>query len=126
MFKKLISSVFMVLLASVAYGFEYVHNDLDGAIALAKKENKHVLMIFSANRCRFCQYLKADLPKLNTDNYVVCVIDTDENQQITKSFKVSSLPTSIIISVQTGDQKVISRNTGYTKSSYSSWLEKHK
>lgn len=126
MFKKFFSLYLVGILGFCALGFEYLDNDLDSAIYLAKKEDKNVLMIFSADRCRYCQYLKADLPTLETNDYVVCIIDTDKNPQITKSFKVSSLPTSIIISVKSGDQKIISRNSGYSKSSYQSWLNKNK
>lgn len=126
MFKKLLSSIFIALLSANTYGLEYLQNDLDSSIALAKEENKHVLMIFSANRCRYCQYLKADLPKLNTEGYITCIIDTDQNPQIAQSFKVSSLPTSVIISVKTGDQRIVARNSGYSKSSYQSWLDKNR
>lgn len=104
----------------------FMGDNLDDAIFKAKQENKHVLMIFSSNGCRYCQYLKADLPKLDTSSYIVCIIDTNDHPEITKSFKVSSLPTSIIISVQTGDQRIVSRNSGYSKSSYSEWLGKNK
>lgn len=113
-------------MSSFSDNMNFAGDNLDDAILKAKQENKHVLMVFSSERCRYCQYLKADLPQLDTSGFVVCIIDTNQYPEISQSFKVSSLPTSIIISVQTGDQRIVSRNSGYTKSSYSAWLGQNK
>jgi hypothetical protein len=98
--------------------------DLDLAVVKAKESNKDILLIFSMDNCAFCRILERDLPTFNTDNYVVCIVDTTHDNRIAKSFGIIIYPTSLIVSVN-GEQKIVDSNIGYSQKTYKLWLQKN-
>lgn len=118
--------LFLVLLypQHKQYTVNFNKLDLDSAVAQAKNENKDILIIFSMDNCEFCRMLERDLPNLNTENFVVCIVDTTHDNKIAKSFGIILYPTSLIVSVN-GHQKIKDSYTGYSQTKYKIWLEKN-
>lgn len=112
--------VSLLIVASVisfgarAYGENaYFVDNLPDAISLSEDTHKPVLLIFSAKWCKFCRILKEDLQEQKAvqtlDNYIVCVIDTDKNKDLSKEYRVKNMPDSRILK----DKKEISQKIGY-------------
>jgi len=104
---------------------QYVYNDeYEKCLSLSKKYQKNILLIFSADWCPHCRKLKNGLEKIEkSKKYIICIVDTDKNKQLTREYKIKSLPTSIIIDV---DTNIVSSRTGYSKDEYERWIETQK
>lgn len=105
----------------------FVYDDYDKAISLAKEFDKNLIIVFGADWCPYCVVLKNDAKNISEfKNYIVCFIDTDkkeENQSIINKFRPRSLPMSVMIN---DDEQLISKHTGYRNSSYKSWLNSNR
>lgn len=82
------------------------------------QKQKKVLMVFSADWCKYCQYLKKDLPKFDLKDYEVKIINFDKRKDLVKKYNIHSLPTSIIIF----ENQEKSRMEGYQKNKYLKWI----
>lgn len=100
-------------------------SDLDVSIEVAKKEQKNVLVIFTLDNCKYCDFLKADLVNIKyIDSYVVCALDSRENKRLTGKMGIKKWPTSVVISVSKENQGEASRFVGYSdKADYEQWLK---
>lgn len=100
-----------------------VNDNFDGAVDLAQKYNKKLMIIFGAEWCPYCQELKKDLKNIKQLNqYIICILDIDNKSSNGKAIsllKPKSLPTSIYLDK---DLKELSRKTGYKNKDYLSWL----
>jgi hypothetical protein len=85
-------------------------------------KDQRVLLILGADWCIYCNKLKADMDTMDLSDYEVRVFNVDYNKDISARYRVSSLPTSIIIL----DGKEVSRKVGYIKSDYIKWLNSNK
>ena len=97
----------------------------------AKKVSKNlgfdVLVIFSADWCKYCKTLKKDLSKdlsvSELQDLIICIVDVDSNPQLKRSYQVSSIPDSVYLS----KNKVKSRRKGYNDlGNYLKWLKSNK
>ena len=80
---------------------------------------RNVLIIFGADWCKYCRVLKGDMPKMNLDGYVICIVDVTKNKDLKNSHGVSSLPTSIVME----KGKEVARTVGYSAQQYKDWLD---
>lgn len=98
--------------------------DYNIALQISKETKQNVVLVFSASWCGFCKTLKKDLPDIKGfDNKIICIVDSDVEKKLTRTFKIRSLPTSILVS-PSGDE--LDRISGYDKSSYEGWLKSNK
>jgi hypothetical protein len=118
----LLSTIFLF---STAQALELKQLSLDQSIAIAKEQNKNLLIIFSIDNCIYCDMLKNEVIMFNIDNYVLCIVDVTNNQEISKAFKLRIFPTSVILSVQKNEEKIIDTYIGYNKDKYSQWIIKN-
>jgi thioredoxin-like negative regulator of GroEL len=97
--------------------------DFEDAIALSESSKMPVLVVFSADWCKFCSILKEDIDKgvyaKETDKYIVCFIDIDQREDLKKEYQVSSIPDSRILKHKIEKSRLI----GYDKIRYRKWLE---
>lgn len=89
--------------------------------AMREKERK-VILVFGAEWCPHCVLLKEHLKEMNLDGYLVCLVDVDSNREAKKAHSVRVLPTSIILK----DGEEVSREKGFDKKKYDSWVEKNR
>ena len=98
-----------------------ITDNISVAIGISKETNRPILLIFSADWCKYCQFLKDDLSQFeNINKFVVCVINSDEQKSLYKEMGVRNLPTSIILDNKDHQEK--SRKIGYLKKEYEHWL----
>ena len=93
------------------------------AVSLSKTSNKRLLAIFVSDNCVYCSTLKnkiasGDLDSLLEDK-IICYVNTVDNAELTSSMNVKMIPDSIIIY----DDKIESRNKGYSRLEYKRWLK---
>lgn len=68
-----------------------------------------VLLDFSASWCPPCQATKPEVAKLKAQGYPVRVVDVDESPGLAKRFRVSGIPTFIVVDT---DGSELARTTG--------------
>lgn len=91
-------------------------------ILLTKPVNAEDLIVFSADWCPSCVVLK-DFLKNNRQKikkYDLQILDIDVNKDLQRKFRVTRIPTSIIIS---DDGKELNRIIGYSPTTYTRWLQ---
>jgi thioredoxin 1 len=114
--------IFLLASASFCYSNDttILYEEYEAAVSIANEQDKPILLIFSADWCGYCNKLKTEILVDNTtSDYVVCVLNTDNNKAISKKFRTRSLPTSVII--RKGEEST--RKVGYKgKDDYISWL----
>lgn len=121
---KQISFILMLFLSLTSYSYatDYL-TDLEDAKIVAKENDQNILLIFSADYCKFCKNLKDEILVSNlTDNLVVCVIDIENNKILSRKYRARNLPTSIILD---HNFQETTRIVGYNNEKYVSWLEKN-
>lgn len=119
---KKVSFIIMLCLSFInnSYAADYF-TDLNDAKVVAKQNSQDLLLIFSADYCKFCKSLKDEILSSNlTDNFVVCVIDIESNRILSRKFKARNLPTSIVVDDNLNEK---SRIVGYNNQKYVVWLE---
>lgn len=119
---KKVSLIIMLCLSFInnSYAVDYF-TDLNDAKVMAKQNSQDLLLIFSADYCKFCKSLKNEILSSNlTDNFVVCVIDIESNRILSRKFKARNLPTSVVVDDNLNEK---SRIVGYNNEKYILWLE---
>lgn len=99
----------------------FIIDSLQEAQKISESTNKPILVIFGTESCTYCGYLKRDIlhNKLpETDEYIICSINIDKNENLQKEYKVSAIPDSRIFRrfKETGSIK------GYDRPKYIKWL----
>lgn len=128
---KNIAKIIYLLLIILNLDYSYsedsfiLYNNIDDTIKLSKEFDRPALIIFSADWCKHCNSLKNDFSNkkiVETDSFIVCIIDTDFDAEYAKKFNVKILPTSIILQ----NNKEKDRKIGYINNEYKTWLQKQK
>jgi thiol-disulfide isomerase/thioredoxin len=100
------------------------------ALAAAKSDGKHLMVVFTAEWCGPCRSYKGStlsdkevLQELE-DNFHYYLMDTDEEKALAKKFRISSLPTTKIIDK---NEKVVDTKVGIvSKRDMLKWLENNR
>jgi thioredoxin-related protein len=85
----------------------------EDAKVIAKQVDQPMILIFSASWCPHCLKLKQDITD-NTEEFpdtTICIVDVDDNEKLTKEFKVKKIP-KIVMFDNKGKQ--IKEITGYS------------
>ena len=121
---KYILAIVILLFINVGYAENLVIVDnLDVAKHEAKETNSTLVVIFSAEWCKYCTILKSDIENNPNDlkNHVICIIDYDSQRDLVDSFNVKTIPDSIILDPI--ENKIVKRKRGYSNfTDYKKWL----
>lgn len=94
-------------------------SNIEDAIVLQQNTDIDLILIFTADWCRFCDKLKNDIvsDELMLSDKIVCYIDIDKSRKIAKQYGVKTIPDSRLIKNQKEIKKVIGYNnkTQYIK-----------
>ena len=97
----------------------------EDALNRAKKEDKHVLLLFVADWCDFCKRMEAtwqdeDVKKA-MEKYVVYTVNTDKERSLALQYEVSTIPAYVIIN---NEEKVLKKDKGFKGSrTFERWLK---
>lgn len=129
--KKLVVSIVALICCAAAFAAEPPKGwtaDIDSALAKAKKEHKHVLVLFTGSDwCGWCKKLKKEtldsgsFKKFAKSKLILVYFDFPRNdpppakqmetqKKWAKSAKVGGYPTTVILN---GDGKVVTSIVGY-------------
>ena len=128
MIKKTIAFVLACLIGGTAYVRPPVFmNNYESAVKVSNDLGIDILLVFSADWCKYCKMLKKDLSasvsKDELKDLIICTINVDENTKIKKEYSVSSIPDSVYLS----KNKIKSRRKGYNDlSNYLKWLKSNR
>ena len=110
--KKYVLIVFAVMLlalASAVYSIDFdnsqvqglnITRDVDGALNMAKSENKTVMMVFDKDGCVYCDMFKKDVlsnpdvQNVLNGNCVVAFVDIYKHPDIANKYKVFGTPST--------------------------------
>lgn len=97
------------------------------ALKLAKKHKREILLYFGAEWCSFCKKMKNEtiLNKEVTTKlckeYVVCLIDVDQDKTTTNKYSVSGIPTYMVVNSQ---ETILIRDSGFkAPANFLYWLQ---
>lgn len=107
--KYLLSLILSILCLNIYANPPIYVNSLEDAVVLQKSIEHDILLIFSSDKCTYCNILKKDLEDMNIENKIICIVDIDKNMNIKKQYRVSVIPDTRIIS----KGKDIKRIVGY-------------
>jgi thioredoxin-like negative regulator of GroEL len=94
------------------------HKDLRAAHRVAVRDDKPLLILFSASWCTYCHKLQREtlgekpMVAYVEKNFVPVLLDFDKDHAIAKVLEVESLPCTVVLSPQAD---LLSRVTGYAK-----------
>lgn len=112
----------VIIMSALSANDSFVLRSLIEAQNLSQQTKQPILLIFGNDNCRFCNNLKQDIinnelsPNIN--KYIICYLDTTENEEMKIKYKVSTIPDSIVIFDQTEKARI----KGYSKDTYLKWL----
>ena len=87
-------------------------SSLVDSVALSETSDKEILVVFTADWCKYCSIMKQDIskaPKVVNDK-IVCYVDYDTNNDLVKEYKVKLIPDYFILK----NRMEIRRKVGYT------------
>jgi len=101
---KIVYSLILITTIFCSIGFAennppvFTDNLLD-AIALSESSEKDILVVFSAEWCKFCKILEKDIVQNPAafDNLVICYVDIDNNKDLAKIYNVGKIPDYFIL-----------------------------
>jgi thioredoxin-related protein len=103
------------------------YNNFSEAIDASQKYNKNVFVYFGAEWCSWCKKMKSEVlfekevrENLNKE-YIICILDIDQESKEAKKFKVSSVPAYMIID---SSESIVEKTSGYKpKDEFLNWLK---
>lgn len=121
MFKKL--ALILCLSTGVIYAEDGVFiDDPERAFVFAKDHKKDVLLVFTADWCKYCKIMQDDIrgDLKVVDDMVVCYVDFDSRKDLVENYKVGTIPDSMVYEA---GQVELGRRLGYTGlDSFRAWL----
>ena len=93
--------------------------DIDGAVNMSQTENKSLAIIFDSDSCVYCDMLKedvlsnSDVQKQLNEDYIVLLVNINENPKFADKYKVYGTPTIKFID---SDGRIIHSIDGYVDS----------
>jgi thioredoxin-related protein len=96
----------------------------EDAILLSKEQNKKLFLFFTADYCGWCHKQKQIIMEQEVldvlQNYIVCFVDTTKREDLSKKYKVKTIPAYFVIDK---DGQVLRKNVGYKeKQDFLVWL----
>lgn len=128
MIKKTIAFVLACVIGGTAYAKPPVFmNNYESAKRVSNDLGMDILLVFSADWCKYCKMLKKDLSssvsKDELQDLIICTIDVDKNPKMKREYRVSSIPDSVFLS----KNKIKSRRKGYNDlGNYLKWLKSNR
>jgi thioredoxin-related protein len=120
---KILTAIFLgAIISSSCLAEGFILDSLPEAQKLAQKTNRPILVIFGAEYCVYCKKLKQDILMGNvpeTQPYIVCYIDVEENEDLQKKYKIKTIPESRVFDKDKEKGKMV----GYTPKPYREWLK---
>ena len=99
------------------------HESVTEALSLAKKQNKKVVLDFSASWCGPCKVISPLFNELSLkykESHVFIKIDVDENVETAQKYEISAMPTFVFIDSKGG---VVDRMAGANGERLTSMVE---
>ena len=87
-------------------------SSLVDSVALSAKSDKEILVVFTADWCKYCSIMKKDIAQTPSvvDNKIVCYVDYDANPDLVKEYRVKLIPDYFILKKRIETK----RKVGYT------------
>jgi len=105
----------VLLMCAVLFTAPKSADSYEKALEVAEKKNKNVLLYFTADWCGWCKKMEKDTfskreVKRALKNYVIYVVDTDEEKELKSKYGVRGIPAFRIV---THKEKVLKSSSGY-------------
>lgn len=124
MIKQIVLSFIFFITTITNSGFcdsVYIENSLEDAVLLSQDTGQPVLVVFSADWCKYCNIMKKDIEQnlSDFDSYIICYIDNEKREDLVKEYRVKTIPDYFILK----NNIEIKRKVGYKNySNLTEWL----
>jgi thioredoxin-related protein len=77
----------------------YIENSFEDAVLLSQDTGQPVLVVFSADWCKYCKIMKKDIEQnlSDFDSYIICYIDNEKREDLVKKYRVKTIPDYFIL-----------------------------
>jgi thioredoxin-related protein len=120
---KIVYLILVFLFPLNAFCDDTIYLDsLVDAVALSQSSKKDILIVFTADWCKYCNKFKSEMigNEILKDK-IVCYVDFDTNKDIIKEYRVTTIPDFIVLH----NQVEIKRKVGYNNSKeFIKWISK--
>lgn len=99
----------------------YIYDSLEDAVIISQNTKQPILVVFTADWCKFCNVMKKDIHNnmQDFDNYIICYVDTEKRLDLTKEYQVKTIPDYFVLK----DNIETKRKVGYSNyMNLSQWL----
>lgn len=99
----------------------YIYDSLEDAVLISQDTKQPILVVFTADWCKFCNVMKKDIDHniKDFDNYIICYVDTEKRPDLTKEYQVKTIPDYFILN----NNIETKRKVGYsTYKNLTQWL----
>ena len=77
-----------------------------------ERPSPHTTLYFTASWCGPCQIVKPNIEVLIKRGHDIRVVDIDENQKLSRYWRVTSVPTFVVLKEEDGKFKEVRRASG--------------
>lgn len=120
---RILFLIFCILSSSIALCEDTIYLDsLIDAVALSESSKKDILIVFTADWCKYCNKFKKEMrDDSSLKDKIVCYVDYDSNNDIIKEYRVSTIPDFILLR----NKVEVKRKVGYNnKQEFIKWIQK--
>lgn len=99
----------------------YIDDSLEDAVLIAQNTQQPILVVFTADWCKFCNIMKKDIDQniKDFDPYIICYINTEKRSDLTKEYQVKTIPDYFVLKNNIESK----RKVGYSNyNNFTDWL----
>ena len=114
MIKILYSLIFFIITLSntgLCDSF-YIYDSLEDAVIISQNTKQPILVVFTADWCKFCNVMKKDIENNITDfdDYIICYVNSEKRSDLAKEYRVKTIPDYFVLK----NNIEIKRKVGYS------------
>jgi thioredoxin 1 len=114
MIKILYSLIFFIITLSntgLCDSF-YIYDSLEDAVIISQNTKQPILVVFTADWCKFCNVMKKDIEDNITDfdDYIICYVNSEKRSDLAKEYRVKTIPDYFVLK----NNIEIKRKVGYS------------
>jgi thioredoxin 1 len=101
----------------------YINDSLEDAVLIAQDTQQPILVVFTADWCKFCNIMKKDIDQniKDFDTYIICYVNTEKRSDLTKEYQVKTIPDYFVLKNNIESK----RKVGYSNyHNFTDWLNR--
>lgn len=90
----------------------YIYDSLEDAVIISQNTKQPILVVFTADWCKFCNVMKKDIENniADFDDYIICYVNSEKRSDLAKEYRVKTIPDYFVLN----NNIEIKRKVGYS------------